>query len=332
MAPTALGVVMPVYNERSWVGRSIAALHEAARLAEWPIEVVVVDDGSDDGTETILDEMAESGDIRVIHQPNRGRFEARRAGIEALETESVLLLDSRVVIDAQALRVVRLEMEADPSARVWNGHVHVVSEGNLYGAFWSGITKVGWRAYFAEPRRLRYGVDHFNRYPKGTGMFLAPRDVLQSAGSSFRSMFDDVRLASDDTRMIREIAGTEGINLSPGFSCLYYGRDTFQKWLKQSAFRGTTFVDGYLGDGRRAPVALGAAAVAIPLGMLAVIRRPMWVLAGVIGASSVAAGATRRCGGTPREAVAVGALLAPFAAAFASGLLRGLVLATRSRS
>lgn len=331
MSVPTLGVVMPVYNEEHWVTRSLPALEEAAARAGWPLEIVAVDDGSTDGTGAVLDRYAAEGRLRVIHGPNRGRFEARRAGLDALGTADTLLIDARVLIHADSLRHVIAERANDPSLRVWNAHVDVASEQNLYAAFWAGLTKVGWRAYFANPRPVTFGIEEFNSYPKGTTMFLAPRELLLAATESFDSVFDDVRLASDDTRMLRHVAEAASIHIDPGFSCTYHGRDAFSKWLKQSYFRGTTFVDGYLGEPgrtRTASVTLAAAAVA---GTAVLARRPRWAASAVGAGVAVAAAAAKASGATPKETAAVAGLLVPFAAVFGTGFVRGLVLAGRAR-
>lgn len=255
MDAEVLGVVMPVFNEGDWIRRSVAALREAAGIAGWPIHVVVVDDGSTDETVAILDEMAAAGAVELLRQPNSGRFAARLAGLRALDEGHVLLLDARVLLDRGALVALRRHLAEDPGSR-WNAHVNVSTAGNPWAAFWSGLTKVGWRKYFAHPRRVSFGVGDFNSYPKGTGAFAAPTAAILTAAGGFTSLFSDERFASDDTRLLRKLAETADINIDPDFSCLYFGKDTFEKWVKQSFFRGTTFVDGYVGSRRNAVLIL----------------------------------------------------------------------------
>src|SRR5215475_14580681 len=69
-----LSVVMPAYNERETVGTVIRRI-----LTEIPLnlELIVVDDGSTDGTGAILDEIAAKDErIQVIHKPNGGKTSA----------------------------------------------------------------------------------------------------------------------------------------------------------------------------------------------------------------------------------------------------------------
>jgi len=86
---------MPVYNEE---GAIVAAVDEVKQfvLAFVPeSELIVVDDGSRDGTGPLLDAAA-SGDqrIRVIHQPNGGHGAALLTGLKAALGEYIFLIDS----------------------------------------------------------------------------------------------------------------------------------------------------------------------------------------------------------------------------------------------
>jgi glycosyltransferase involved in cell wall biosynthesis len=77
---TRLTVIMPVYNERD----TVAGVVERVRRVPMGKELIIVDDGSTDGTSELLDELA-GGEVRVIHQPqNMGKGMAiRRALVEA---------------------------------------------------------------------------------------------------------------------------------------------------------------------------------------------------------------------------------------------------------
>jgi glycosyltransferase involved in cell wall biosynthesis len=93
-----VAVVIPVYNEAT----TIAAILDAIRAVEIPTfekEIIVVDDGSTDGTGRILDDYAvrHAGTTRltVIHLPaNRGKAAAIRTGLSAAQGEVVLIQDA----------------------------------------------------------------------------------------------------------------------------------------------------------------------------------------------------------------------------------------------
>jgi hypothetical protein len=323
----ALSVVIPVYNEETWIRESVAAVTAAATEAGLPLDVVVVDDGSTDRTPDVLRELEAQYGIRVVSQANAGRLAARGAGLAQARKDWVLLLDSRVIISRSALAWVRRAIAEHPERTVWCGHVDVETDGNLYAAFWSGLVKIGWRRYMADPRLVSFGAEEFDAFPKGTGCLLIPRPLLQEAAQGFQSLYDNPDLASDDTRLLRYVAERTPIWLTPDFRFRYHGKQGAKGFLKQSYFRGTTFVDGYLGQagpGRRALLAaLGLGSVAA----VAALRSPAIAVAGLGVVATVAPVAVSRAGGS-RDEVRGAALLTPvFVGTFGAGVLRGLALA-----
>jgi glycosyltransferase involved in cell wall biosynthesis len=330
-APT-LSVVFPAYNEEEWIGRSIEAVVASAKYADWQVEIVVIDDGSTDGTGPLLDELAEKHGVVVVHQENQGRFETVRAAIRKASSERVLILGSRVVVDEHSLAFLKDQLINHPERVVWNGHVRVESDGNPFAGFWKGILQVLWRKYMKNPRLMSFGIEDFDAYPKGSGFFCAPKQMLDSASDAFDSMFDDVRFASDDTRLIRWIAERENIYITPEFSCSYYhGRESLQKFAKHAFFRGTTFIDGYLGNpgaGRKmALAALGTGAAGVTL----LVLRPKTAIAIGVAGSVAAGGVVKACGGSNADARAVSQLLPVFASSFGAGAVRGLALAAKAK-
>jgi glycosyltransferase involved in cell wall biosynthesis len=92
-----LSVVVPVFNERNTVAEIIRRI----RAVELPLrlEVVVVDDGSSDGSDKILSALQDST-VRVIRHPrNRGKGAAVRTGIEAAKGDLVLIQDADLEYD-----------------------------------------------------------------------------------------------------------------------------------------------------------------------------------------------------------------------------------------
>ena len=84
----------------------------------------------------------------------------------------------RVQIDAGSLAYVGDRLECAP---VWTAHVDIDAEGDLLGAFWKLIAELAWSDYFDHPRETSFGAEDFDRYPKGTTCFLAPRQLLLDA-------------------------------------------------------------------------------------------------------------------------------------------------------
>lgn len=88
-----VSVVVPVYNTAAYLR---ACLDSILAQSVPPFEVILVDDGSSDGSGQICDEYARRHPerVRVIHQPNRGTAAARNRGLEACRGEYLSFIDS----------------------------------------------------------------------------------------------------------------------------------------------------------------------------------------------------------------------------------------------
>jgi len=94
-APVTLSVVMPAYNEEDGIAVAVAAVREHVLDAVPRSELVVVNDGSRDGTGALLDQLAAVDPrIRVIHKPNGGHGPAIMTGLSHAQGEHVFLIDS----------------------------------------------------------------------------------------------------------------------------------------------------------------------------------------------------------------------------------------------
>jgi glycosyltransferase involved in cell wall biosynthesis len=92
-----LSVIVPVYDERNTVVEIVRRM----RVVELPVEleIVVVDDGSTDGTRHVLRQLADST-VRVItHERNQGKGAAIRSGLEHVTGDLVLVQDADLEYD-----------------------------------------------------------------------------------------------------------------------------------------------------------------------------------------------------------------------------------------
>ena len=114
LEPYRVSCVMPAYNEREAIGPAVTHLLRAAQRLTSAFEIIVVDDGSTDGTGQILEEMRVEN-LRVVRLPqNRGYGRALRAGFSAAVHPLVFFTDSDNQFDATELgRLLPLVAEAD---------------------------------------------------------------------------------------------------------------------------------------------------------------------------------------------------------------------------
>jgi len=125
-----LSVVVPTYNEERTIMNVIDAVSRvdlaAALGKKVELEIIVVDDGSTDGTRRMLDSLDSRPDIRVIvHERNRGKGAAVRTGFAHVTGDIVIIQDA--------------DMEYDPTEfprllePIVNGHADVVYGSRLSG-------------------------------------------------------------------------------------------------------------------------------------------------------------------------------------------------------
>src|SRR5688572_29128354 len=86
-----LSVVMPVYNERDTIEGMIARVLAVPGLR---LELIVVDDGSTDGTSDILRELKKKYPIKLLHKPNGGKGSALRLGFKEVSGDLVVIQDA----------------------------------------------------------------------------------------------------------------------------------------------------------------------------------------------------------------------------------------------
>jgi glycosyltransferase involved in cell wall biosynthesis len=86
-----ISVVIPLYNRRQEVLRALASVLRQSRAAD---EIVVVDDGSKDGSAEAVEGLGNARVRLVRHPQNRGASAARNTGIAAAQGDWIALLDS----------------------------------------------------------------------------------------------------------------------------------------------------------------------------------------------------------------------------------------------
>ena len=94
-------VVIPVYEAKTCLGRCVESW---LSQTEKDLELILVDDGSSDGSAVLCDLYAEQDTrVRVIHQENQGLGAARNTGIEAAQGEWILSVDSDDWLEADLI-------------------------------------------------------------------------------------------------------------------------------------------------------------------------------------------------------------------------------------
>ncbi|UCD83681.1 MAG: glycosyltransferase family 2 protein [Deltaproteobacteria bacterium] len=92
-----LSVIIPVYNEKA----TIRELLEKVKAVDIDKELIIIDDGSTDGTREILQEEKDKGRKVFFHQKNIGKGAALRTGLQKASGDLVIIQDADLEYDPQ---------------------------------------------------------------------------------------------------------------------------------------------------------------------------------------------------------------------------------------
>lgn len=100
-----ISIVIPAYNEEVRIGMTLVRTLEYLRARHPSSEVLVVDDGSRDGTVNVVEEIAQTDpSVRVLRQPqNRGKGAAVRRGVMEARGKVVLFMDADLATPVEEL-------------------------------------------------------------------------------------------------------------------------------------------------------------------------------------------------------------------------------------
>lgn len=109
-----VSVVLPVYNSENEVGQVLPDLENQDYR---PIEIIVVDDGSTDGTAAVADGAAHRSDeVRVLRSPHLGASHARNLGASESKGEVVFFSESDCTYDPEYITRAVESLRNDPNA------------------------------------------------------------------------------------------------------------------------------------------------------------------------------------------------------------------------
>ncbi|MET8577084.1 glycosyltransferase [Streptomyces sp. NPDC005012] len=184
-------VLVPAYNEAKCIENTVRSL----MASDHPIEVLVVDDGSTDGTARIVEGMR-LPNVRVIRQLNAGKPAALNRGLANARYDIVVMMDGDTVFEPSTVREL-VQPFADPKVGAVAGNAKVGNKDSLIGA-WQHIEYV---MGFNLDRRMYDILRCMPTIPGAVGAFR--RSALEPIGG----MSDDTLAEDTDVTMALHRAG-----------------------------------------------------------------------------------------------------------------------------
>ncbi|MCA1220412.1 bifunctional polysaccharide deacetylase/glycosyltransferase family 2 protein [Streptomyces sp. 8L] len=163
-------VLVPAYNESKCIAGTVRSLARG----DHPVEVVVIDDGSTDGTADIVQALGLPG-VRVVRQRNAGKPAALNNGIRQARHDIIVMMDGDTVFEERTVRELVAPF-ADPRVGAVSGNAKVGNRDSLIGA-WQHIEYV---MGFNLDRRMYDLLRCMPTIPGACGAFRA--EALREAG------------------------------------------------------------------------------------------------------------------------------------------------------
>ncbi|MFG2517252.1 polysaccharide deacetylase family protein [Streptomyces sp. NPDC048584] len=184
-------VLVPAYNEAKCIENTVNSL----MASEHPIEVLVIDDGSTDGTARIVEAMG-LPNVRVIRQLNAGKPAALNRGLANARYDIVVMMDGDTVFEPSTVREL-VQPFGDPRVGAVAGNAKVGNKDSLIGA-WQHIEYV---MGFNLDRRMYDILGCMPTIPGAVGAFR--RSALEPIGG----MSEDTLAEDTDVTMALHRAG-----------------------------------------------------------------------------------------------------------------------------
>ncbi|MCX4664159.1 glycosyltransferase [Streptomyces uncialis] len=180
-----VSVLVPAYNEAKCIENTVRSLMDS----DHPIEIIVIDDGSSDGTARIVEDLR-LPNVRVVRQLNAGKPAALNRGIANARYEIIVMMDGDTVFEPSTVREL-VQPFGDPGIGAVAGNAKVGNRDSLIGA-WQHIEYV---MGFNLDRRMYDLLRCMPTIPGAVGAFR--RSALERVGG----MSDDTLAEDTDITM-----------------------------------------------------------------------------------------------------------------------------------
>lgn len=199
-------VIVPTYNRREWVGECLDAILTQTFS---DFEIIVVDDGSTDGTAEWIREQPRFSGVILVEQENRGAANARNRALEIAKGDLFAFIDSDDVLLPEHLQTAADHFAADPECGMFGCDSRIIDEsGNTLfdGATWHELIAKHRGVGISTGRRTLLDMFLFSNCFPGTTF---RRDAALSTGG-----FEQGYFPAEDYNFSLTVVGN-------GYECFY---------------------------------------------------------------------------------------------------------------
>ncbi|MDT7578484.1 MAG: peptidoglycan-N-acetylglucosamine deacetylase [Pseudonocardiales bacterium] len=178
-----VSVIVPAYNESA----NIEATVRSIIANDYPLEVLVVDDGSADGTAAIVESLGLPR-VRVLRQVNAGKSAALNTGIRAAQHDLIIMIDGDTIFEPETVWHL-VQPFADPSIGAVAGNVKIANRDDLIGR----LQHIEYVIGFNIDRRVQDVLGSIATIPGAAGAFRREA-LLRIGGLSSDTLAEDTDL------------------------------------------------------------------------------------------------------------------------------------------
>ncbi len=113
----SVSVIIPTFNRSAFLDRAMESVIKQSLI---PDELIIVDDGSDDDTRSLVAQKTETASlpVRYLYQKNRGASAARNLGVKEAQGEILCFLDSDDWWDRKKIETQKAALQAEPKTLI----------------------------------------------------------------------------------------------------------------------------------------------------------------------------------------------------------------------
>ena len=195
-----ISIVIPVFNGEETISLCLDAVVNLSLTDDVLYEILVINDGSTDSTQKILDSYENIDNLSIFNfDSNSGRLVAREIGAQKSKYENILFIDSRIIVSKDIL----LKLKDIDYSPIMAGDLGEDKYNSDYDTLFYLIRKKIYKPYYPQDENLKeLWIDkkNFLSSPKGTGCFLIEKELF------LKSLPDSKdKETSDDTKIMKNI-------------------------------------------------------------------------------------------------------------------------------